>query len=453
MKHLRQKYNSDTHKRASLLNKDREEYGWMSDIQGIVADEPRKLRGDRVDLLFFEECFGRDMEVIMSDHTHKKIQDIEVGDQVLGIDGKPRTVIHTNTGIDFLYPVILGGKEIYKTTGKHPIAHLKRSDYNMDYYKPSLKIIDESRSSRLGYVYKPLLLEGEGEIEDLDPYLFGCWLGGGYTNTPYIAYQYRLRKKEPNKDRYLNPAFCYIDKNYDVRLLKEDSPDLNFDYLEVESFTKALNKYNQIGNPHISLEILRCSADYRRKILAGFLDITARLEEIYGELRKVYIAQVVNFTLIPELVHLLQTLGVTIKSCSGVQTRHKRQNKHITHKYKEYRISGNITNLPVLRPELKLEHNRMIMALPKLKFNRKEPIYDQYFGITLEETGDEDTDGYFMIDNYVVVHNCGSFQGLIKTYLQSNALVEILGVRFGVDKSCPTSRNISYKSYKFGEII
>lgn len=55
LRHLRQKYNSDMHKRASLLNRAREEYGFMSDISGIVVDIPRKLRGDRVDRLFFEE--------------------------------------------------------------------------------------------------------------------------------------------------------------------------------------------------------------------------------------------------------------------------------------------------------------------------------------------------------------------------------------------------------------
>ena len=58
MKHLRQKYNDAYHKKASLINKQREELptSWGADIQGIVADDPRKLRGDRIDLLFFEEA-------------------------------------------------------------------------------------------------------------------------------------------------------------------------------------------------------------------------------------------------------------------------------------------------------------------------------------------------------------------------------------------------------------
>lgn len=47
-------------RRASIKTKDRNgietETGWMSEIEGIVADDPSKVRGDRVDLLVFEEA-------------------------------------------------------------------------------------------------------------------------------------------------------------------------------------------------------------------------------------------------------------------------------------------------------------------------------------------------------------------------------------------------------------
>lgn len=58
MRHVRQKYNSDLYKKASKINKQREELpdSWGSDIEGKVVDKPRKLRGDRIDRLFFEEA-------------------------------------------------------------------------------------------------------------------------------------------------------------------------------------------------------------------------------------------------------------------------------------------------------------------------------------------------------------------------------------------------------------
>ena len=57
MKRVRQKIDNIKQKRASRLDKEGTEFGRMSEIEGIVADVPRKIRGDRVDRLMFEE-FG-----------------------------------------------------------------------------------------------------------------------------------------------------------------------------------------------------------------------------------------------------------------------------------------------------------------------------------------------------------------------------------------------------------
>ena len=48
--------NSIMHKRASKKLKDNSEAGHMSEIEGIVADSPEKIRGDRVERLLMEEA-------------------------------------------------------------------------------------------------------------------------------------------------------------------------------------------------------------------------------------------------------------------------------------------------------------------------------------------------------------------------------------------------------------
>lgn len=55
-KRVRMVKNTDMHKRASKKGKDGNEFGHMSEIEGIVADSPEKIRGDRVERLFFEEA-------------------------------------------------------------------------------------------------------------------------------------------------------------------------------------------------------------------------------------------------------------------------------------------------------------------------------------------------------------------------------------------------------------
>ena len=57
---LRQVKNTATLKRASVIVKDdngiQNETGWKSQVEGIVADTDAKIRGDRIDLLVYEEA-------------------------------------------------------------------------------------------------------------------------------------------------------------------------------------------------------------------------------------------------------------------------------------------------------------------------------------------------------------------------------------------------------------
>lgn len=63
MRRLRQSVNTTYRKRQSLTDKDKTERGHMQEISLIVTDKPRKLRGTRVDRLFFEE-FGSNEHAI-----------------------------------------------------------------------------------------------------------------------------------------------------------------------------------------------------------------------------------------------------------------------------------------------------------------------------------------------------------------------------------------------------
>lgn len=48
--------NNAMHKRTSKQDSERREFGLKNDIIGIIADNPRKVRGMRVDRLMYEEA-------------------------------------------------------------------------------------------------------------------------------------------------------------------------------------------------------------------------------------------------------------------------------------------------------------------------------------------------------------------------------------------------------------
>ena len=52
----RAKVDTQMRKRASLVDENKNEFGWKAEIEGIVTDNPRKLRGARVYNLFFDEA-------------------------------------------------------------------------------------------------------------------------------------------------------------------------------------------------------------------------------------------------------------------------------------------------------------------------------------------------------------------------------------------------------------
>ena len=51
------------------------------------------------------KCLGRGTKVIMADLTLKVVEDIAIGDTLMGIDGTPRTVWHLYSGRDELFKI------------------------------------------------------------------------------------------------------------------------------------------------------------------------------------------------------------------------------------------------------------------------------------------------------------------------------------------------------------
>lgn len=93
----------------------------MSEIDTVIADSADKIRGDRVDRLIFEECFGEGTKIIMSDYSRKNIEDIKIGDFVMGIDGSPQEVIRTCSGVDELYKISQYKGESFIVNSNHKL--------------------------------------------------------------------------------------------------------------------------------------------------------------------------------------------------------------------------------------------------------------------------------------------------------------------------------------------
>lgn len=68
------------------------------------------------------KCLGKDTPVMMYDKTIKKVQDIKIGELLMGDDGTSRTVLSLAHGRELMYEVILDDETSFKCNKSHIIS-------------------------------------------------------------------------------------------------------------------------------------------------------------------------------------------------------------------------------------------------------------------------------------------------------------------------------------------
>jgi len=79
-KRVRMGINTAMHKRASKKDRDGREYGHMSEIEGMIVDDPQKLRGDRTERLFMEE--GGSDKILIKKYLQAEALITVMGDRI-----------------------------------------------------------------------------------------------------------------------------------------------------------------------------------------------------------------------------------------------------------------------------------------------------------------------------------------------------------------------------------
>ena len=132
------------------------------------------------------KCHGAGTRILMADCSIKNVEDIEIGDQLMGDDGTPRNVLSLARGQEELYRVTLKNKDSY-TCNKSHIFSLKVSDkFQGNGYG---EIVDMELTQYMSVPYfrrknclKHYKVPLEFPKQDIpfDPYLYGAWLGDGH---------------------------------------------------------------------------------------------------------------------------------------------------------------------------------------------------------------------------------------------------------------------------------
>jgi len=363
--------------------------------------------------------------VIMADGTRQVVENIKVGDTVMGPDGLPRTVLDVRHGEAELYKVSQrsGGID-YVVNGDH-ILSLRLSDYRKDLEKLRItypvdfiemkgSVIDISVRDYLNqgphfkniyHGYKAYSLPFKEKPVDIDPYFLGIWLGDGTGCYPEIT------TADQEIIEYIKNIVDSAGGTLNIRppcgearkmsFVFPDRPD-NPLFAKFREYGVASATGNKSINKHIPLEYIKNSEEIRLELLAGLIDSDGYLDTHSNG----YTIVQGNETLARDIRFLADTLGFKT-SFKEVKTYFgkKRGTAFKVH------ISGDAWRIPCKLP-------RKILAKEDVTPNKDyrsrgidiTPVgVGKYAGIYL------DGDHKFLLEDCTVTHNSFVVASMIPT--------------------------------------
>ena len=341
------------------------------------------------------KCLGKDTEVLMYNGTIKLVQDIQVGDVLMGDDSTPRNVLTIARGREMMYKVNGSKGNGYIVNESHILSFkygmtkgkiIKGNLIDMsvkDYLKLPPSYHGKASPLR-GYRVPVTFPEKELEI---DPYLFGYWLGDGH------SYSTQISTQDATVIKYI--VDCFKTKHKSLYLKYTSNYDYRINSLNNNNiFTDFLRKYNIFKNKHIPLHYKCNSRKNQLALLAGIID-----SDGYNHNNCFEIVQK-NEKLLDDIIYLARSLGFSAFKSKRNKTCTNAPGGPKTGVYYSTMIFGfGVEEVPVTclrkkaHPRQQIKDNlNYLIKLEKLK-------EDDYYGFEI------DGNRRFLLGDFTVTHN------------------------------------------------
>lgn len=337
----------------------------------------------------YGKCLGKDTPIMMFDGAIKKVQDIKVGELIMGDDSTPRTILSTCTGTEQLYKIVPTKGDSYVVNESHILSLKyiqKRNKQHGEVLDISvLDYLNKSNDFKHNEVrgYRVPITFSEKEVP-LDPYMIGYWLGDGTSDSARITCQdstvlHYFHRNLGKYDLFLD----YMSK-YDYRI---KGPKPNY-------FFKTLRELNLVGNKHIP-HIYKCnSRQVQLQVLAGLLDSDgSAIQGGWDFCQK-------NETLFDDVIFLARSLGFACykqkckKTCTNAPGGPK------TGTYYRCSISGaGVEDVPCKVPRKKIESREQVKNVLNVGIKVEKLEVGKYFGFEI------DGNHRFVLGDFTVTHN------------------------------------------------
>lgn len=350
---------------------------------------------DEIILSTATRCFGKGTQIRMFDGSLKNVEDIVVGDVLMGPDGTKRTVLKIMSGQDDMYRVTpkKGGKP-FVCNSQHTLAlrkvrdHQKPNAYIEITVEEYLKLSDNQKgllrlyhSEAIPYSHKEYII---------DPYIFGTWLGDGHTAS------FRLT----TVDEEIKEAWCEYSTLFEGYNFRASNKGKHWDiaisrptyHTRHNIFTNVIQEATKTGHKRIPSAYLLGDIEQRRNLLAGIIDTDGyKRTECHYNITTKYA------DLAEDYATLARSLGFFVEVCQ--------RNKKLSYKDEVYtsydiNITGDFTVIPC-RLSRKQSSKKPVREYLTTEFNVEYIGKDNYYGFTV------DKDHNVLHEDYTVLKNCG----------------------------------------------
>jgi len=344
------------------------------------------------------KCLGLGTKVVMFDGTLKNVEDVVVGDKLMGDDSKPRNVLSLARGREKMYWVRQNKGIDYRVNESH-ILSLKRSrnegkHKHGDVLNISVKDYNK-KSNKFHTNYKgyKVAIDFAKQALHVDPYFLGIWLGDGTTSNVSIATQ------DSEVVDYLKDYAQKLDLQVSKSKNKDKCPMYSItagkrgiSKFKDKSLQKKLRDIGVIDNKHIPQEYIKNSRKNRLKLLAGLIDSDGYYDKKYNVFEIVQKDE----KLTQQIKFLADSLGFRV----SIKTK-KAKIKKINYECDVYRlrIVGNLDEIPT---KIKRKQARPLKAAREVKHTGLHVEYDKvddYYGFVI------DGNHLFLLEDMTVTHN------------------------------------------------
>lgn len=352
------------------------------------------------------------------------VEQIQVGDVLMGPDSLPRIVTSLATGTEMMYRITPTKGESFTVNESH-ILSLKITGLNYYLNAPNgqkctggdivnLPVADYLRASktfkhcakvwRTGVDYEPR----HEPDEKLPPYMLGVWLGDGTAKHPEFS------TVDFEVVRYLQ-AYC---QKHGLRLAKHQAESNTCPTYRIcsidgqvgsNTLLEIMRLYELFNNKHIPEHYLFSSRANRLELLAGILDTDGYLHHGYFEIA------VKSDQLAQDVLMLARGLGFAAydnycqKTCTNTGAKGM---------YHRITISGHCEDIPTIVPRRKASQRRQIKSVLVTGF-KVEPVgVGQYYGFTIEGP-----DRLFLLGDFTVTHNTKTAAYVMEKYASTGRQV------------------------------